>query len=580
MRVSPTTDGGVIDDCPIDLLDEIIREIPTSTKRKGSRIHFAPNRAALDFLVSRKAEFDPTARMVWAHFYVARQKRERVPYVPHTEPLPHQAEWLPRIVARKFFSIEWEPGLGKTKTALDVCCEKFVNDEIDAVFVVTLPNVHVNWVVNEIPRHVGLPHVAAAWNPGRVEGGMRTLSQKSADQGKLLLIATMNFEAVRAKRGYEWAKGFLSKHRCAMIIDESHEIGNISAKQNKDCRRLGKKAVFRLIMSGTPDLGKPENSFGQFSFLNRDVLGESFEGFKTRYTIRQAVPGITREVWIKDPYTGRSTKVEKPVEETIGYQRLDELRQKLDAHRSRLLKADVADLPPKLYELRSFLMTDEMREAYVSLCERFKAEIDARPITTRSALEKVLRLQQLVCGFLVPDDVVDVEPCERGVPFKKNPRLDMLRNDVGQAPGKRLVWASFVYAQHMIDRAMREDYGDDAVITFFAGAKQHDNIAKMKRFEEDDKIRVAVASQRVAGTGVTLLEARQMFFYNNPPVLKLRLQSEDRAHRIGQDAPVTYTDYEALGTVDRKILETFKQRVDISSAISGDILRRWLSASV
>jgi len=54
------------------------------------------------------------------------------------------------------------------------------------------------------------------------------------------------------------------------------------------------------------------------------------------------------------------------------------------------------------------------------------------------------------------------------------------------------------------------------------------------------------------------------------------LQSEDRAHRIGQKKSVTYIDLIAEKTIDEKIVKALRKKIDIASQIMGEELKSWI----
>ncbi len=58
--------------------------------------------------------------------------------------------------------------------------------------------------------------------------------------------------------------------------------------------------------------------------------------------------------------------------------------------------------------------------------------------------------------------------------------------------------------------------------------------------------------------------------------LKKELQSEDRAHRIGQKKSVTYIDLIAEDTVDEKIVKALRKKIDIASEILGEEIKDWI----
>jgi SNF2 family DNA or RNA helicase len=56
----------------------------------------------------------------------------------------------------------------------------------------------------------------------------------------------------------------------------------------------------------------------------------------------------------------------------------------------------------------------------------------------------------------------------------------------------------------------------------------------------------------------------------------VRLQSEDRAHRIGQTNKVTYIDLVSPGTIDEKILKALRSKIDLASQVLGEDTKDWL----
>ena len=54
------------------------------------------------------------------------------------------------------------------------------------------------------------------------------------------------------------------------------------------------------------------------------------------------------------------------------------------------------------------------------------------------------------------------------------------------------------------------------------------------------------------------------------------MQSEDRAHRIGQENKVTYIDLIAPKTIDQKIVEALRSKIKIADTILGEDAREWL----
>ena len=67
-----------------------------------------------------------------------------------------------------------------------------------------------------------------------------------------------------------------------------------------------------------------------------------------------------------------------------------------------------------------------------------------------------------------------------------------------------------------------------------------------------------------------------MVFYNNLYDLEIRLQAEDRAHRIGQKKNVTYIDLVTENTVEEKILKALRDKIDIATLVLNEDYKDWL----
>ena len=76
--------------------------------------------------------------------------------------------------------------------------------------------------------------------------------------------------------------------------------------------------------------------------------------------------------------------------------------------------------------------------------------------------------------------------------------------------------------------------------------------------------------------GLTLTAATTVVYYSNSFNYADRVQSEDRAHRIGQKHPVTYVDLFCPGTIDEKIMNSLRMKRDYAQMITGDNLQEWI----
>ena len=89
-------------------------------------------------------------------------------------------------------------------------------------------------------------------------------------------------------------------------------------------------------------------------------------------------------------------------------------------------------------------------------------------------------------------------------------------------------------------------------------------------------LKFLIGTPQTGGYGITLTQANTVIYYSNGYDLEKRLQSEDRAHRIGQKKNVTYIDLIAEDTVDEKIVKALRDKINIASEVMGEELKKWI----
>ena len=113
--------------------------------------------------------------------------------------------------------------------------------------------------------------------------------------------------------------------------------------------------------------------------------------------------------------------------------------------------------------------------------------------------------------------------------------------------------------------------------TYYGETPQDERQETVNRFQDkDNPLRFFVGQPRTGGYGITLTAANTMIYYSNSYDLEIRLQSEDRAHRIGQSNKVTYIDLVSPRTIDEKILKTLRNKINLAGQVLGEQAREWL----
>ena len=128
-----------------------------------------------------------------------------------------------------------------------------------------------------------------------------------------------------------------------------------------------------------------------------------------------------------------------------------------------------------------------------------------------------------------------------------------------------------------IVEAISKQYGENSVVTYYGDTSLDDRQKAIKKIQDkSSSVRFVVGTPQTGGYGITLTGASTMIYYSNGYDLEKRQQSEARIDRIGQKKPMTYIDIIAEGTVDDKIVQSLRKKVNIATEIMGEELKDWI----
>ena len=471
-----------------------------------------------------------------------------------TKPYAHQLTALKKSWDKEEYAYFMEMGTGKSKVLVDNIAMLYDKGKINAALIIAPKGVYRNWFSGEIPTH--LPsHV----NHKKVLWTATTSKTKDKEYQQLfkvdydLHILVMNVEAFSTKKGLEFATKFLNCHETLMAIDESTSIKTPTAKRTKSILAIGKLAKYRRILTGSPVTKSPLDLYTQCGFLHEELLGySSFYTFRNRYA-----------TMLDRNFGGRRVQI------VGGYKRLDELSELLKKFSYRVLKEDCLDLPKKIYIERQVDLTEEQQKAYSTMKSAALASLKGKMATAPHVLTQLMRLHQITCGHLKNDDDSITEI--------KNNRINELLDVLDEIEGKAIIWANYIYDIEHIVSAIKKKYGDDSVVQYYGAIASDQRQKNIEKFQDvNSSYRFFVGNPQTGGYGITLTCASNVIYYSNGYDLEKRLQSEDRAHRIGQKKSVTYVDLIAAKTVDEKIVKALRKKIDIASTIMGEELKEWI----
>ena len=470
-----------------------------------------------------------------------------------TKPYKHQMTALEKSWNKQNFAYFMEMGTGKTKVLIDNMSMLYDKGKVDGALIIAPKGVIKTWYEQELPAHLPnhIENVTVLWQANITKGQQEKLESLFETETDLHILI-MNVEALSTDKGVKFAAKFLNSHKVIMAIDESTTIKTPTAKRTKNIIDLGKSAKYKRIMTGSPVTKNPLDLYSQCEFLDPYLLDfTSYYAFRNRYAEMKTMHLRGRSIQVVDEFKN-----------------LGELSDTVKTFSERILKEDCLDLPPKNFTKRHIVLTSEQRKAYDQMKKAAMAVLNGKVTTTMTVLTQLMRLHQITCGHFTADD--------GSVQLIENNRIKELMNVLEETEGKAIIWANYQRDITNIIQNIVKVYGPGSVVDYYGLTPQEERQDNIKKFQNDDNCRFIVGTTQTGGYGITLTQANTVIYYSNGYDLEKRLQSEDRAHRIGQTKSVTYVDLIAEDTVDEKIVKALRDKINIASEVLGEELKDWI----
>lgn len=315
-----------------------------------------------------------------------------------------------------------------------------------------------------------------------------------------------------------------------VVLDEAQAIKNVSAKRSKAAMELDAK--FRLITTGTPIENHLSELWNLFRFINPRLLG-SWRRFQERFV--------------------------GPVEKLHDREAGDRLRRMIRPFILRRTKSQVLDtLPPKTEITLAVELGDRERAFYESLRRGAVERLESDPTVAEKKrfqiLAEIMRLRRACCA---PELISGGE----GIPSAKQEQFTITLGELVENNHKVLVFSQFVdhlsiIRRHLEKRGYSYQYLDGST-----------PVRSRKKAVEEFQAGVGdvfLISLKAGGLGLNLTAADYVIHMDpwwNPAVED---QASDRAHRIGQEKPVTVYRLVAAGTIEEKIVELHRDKRDLA----------------
>jgi SNF2 family DNA or RNA helicase len=480
-------------------------------------------------------------------------EEKNMKYKFRLKPYKHQLTALEKSWNKQNYAYFMEMGTGKTKVLIDNMSMLYDKGKIDGALIIAPKGVVKTWYEQELPAHLPehIENVTILW-----QSNINKKQQEKLDSlfeiETALHILVMNVEAFSTDKGVKFAAKFLNSHKTLMAVDESTTVKTPTAKRTKNIIDLGKYAKYKRILTGSPVTKNPLDLYSQCEFLDPYLLDfTSYYAFRNRYAEMKTMH-----------IRGRSIQV---VNE---FKNLGELSDTLGNFSYRVLKEDCLDLPDKIFTKRHISLTPDQFKVYQQMKKQAIAVLNGKVTSTMTVLTQLMRLHQITCGHFTADDGT--------TQLLPNNRISELMNILEETEGKAIIWANYQRDVNQIIQAIVKEYGEESVVDYYGLTPQDERQENIKKFQNGDECRFLVGTPQTGGYGITLTKANTVIYFSNGYDLEKRLQSEDRAHRIGQKKAVTYIDIICEDTVDEKIVKALREKINIASEVLGEELKEWI----
>lgn len=462
-----------------------------------------------------------------------------------TKPFKHQETALRKAFGRQSFAFFMATGTGKTKTLIDLACASRVQNLIDTVIIICPVSVRKNWA-REITIHGPYPVDAFMLNSDKPK--QFDMWVENRHDFKWLIVGVESIGG--SARANDMVLGFLQKYPKTLVcVDESHKIKTHNAIRSMRVCEIGLHAAYKVAMTGTPIAKGVMDLYGQFEFLDPNILGVGdFYSFRNRYAVMGG-------------YEQR---------EIIGYQNVGELMETINPFIYQVRKEEaLPDLPPKVYARRYVTLTPDQAKHYNSMVKDLIVFKDDKSLTVKNALSKMLRLQQITGGHLPLDDI-DLLSNKKIVTCnpigKVNPKVQDVLDFCDEIDGSIIVWCRFRPEIEAVASALRAKYGAADVVEVHGGISEEQRDINVNELFQKGKATKLVANAATGGTGLTITAASFEYYYSNDYNYVDRVQSEDRAHRSGQMKTVVIVD--VISQIEVK--GVLKDTVDILPVLANE----------
>ncbi|KAI4870868.1 chromatin remodeling complex SWI/SNF, component SWI2 and related ATPase [Hypoxylon rubiginosum] len=442
-----------------------------------------------------------------------------------------------------------EMGLGKTIQTISLVTYLIERKQQQGPYLVIVPlSTLTNW---NLEFEKWAPTVSRIVYKG--PPNTRKQQQEKIRQGKFQVLLTTYEYIIKDRPVLSKIKWF------HMIIDEGHRMKNTNSKLSATISQYY-NTRFRLILTGTP----LQNNLGELWAMLNFVLPNIFKSVKTF------------DEWFNTPFanTGGQDKMELNEEEQILVIR--RLHKVLRPFLLRRLKKDVEkDLPDKTEKVIKCKFSALQTRLYKQMVTHQKITVSdgkGGKTGTRGLSNMIMQLRKLCNHPFVFDEVenqMNPTNTSNDLLWRTAGKFELLDRVLPKykATGHRVL----MFFQMTAIMDIMEDFLRFRGIQYLrldGTTKSEDRSDLLKTFNAPDSpYFMFLLSTRAGGLGLNLQTADTVIIYDSDWNPHQDLQAQDRAHRIGQKNEVRILRLISSNSVEEKILERARYKLDMDGKV-------------
>ena len=519
------------------------------------------------------------------------------------EPFPHQKTANNKLNPLPYAALFSDMGTGKTRIAIDWFLYQHIHFGSNRIVVIAPSVVGRQWIDEQLPIHCGVHYKAHEFESKYTKKVIRKLDNfiMSAKYDQGIHILCIHYEVFASKKGREIIGQFLSKSTeiPVFIVDESSRIKNPDAKSVKsiiELRRAYPKS-FRMIMSGTPASKSPVDLWSQFDFLTNNYFNCGYVVFKSIHSVRAykkiQVKGrlVSIETTLeRDTYDKIKTIITKNtkdgklhdavpamVQKRFGitsedfwfvlnspkfqrFKNMDKLQEKIAPVTYAVKLDDCVKIPPKIYQKISCGLNSEQKRLIKDLIKYSATVYDDEMLTVDIKALIGLRVLQICGGNF--SHLTDLEGKFGTTPIKGvNSKIQYLMLDIPEIGSQQFLICA-VYTPEIL--AIHKQVSKVADVGMLYGKTPQNERDRVLTDFKAGHLQGIVMNPFVGGYGLNLQMARVQYWYSRNYRTEVRLQAEDRLHRIGTTKSPIYKDLLSDISFERDVLEVLQEGKDVN----------------